>query len=184
MGKPLFLVLVMLAPVLAFGQTTYKDLLKESDVTLEGKTLHGFTMGFGFSRPEVRKGWWAYARKIGAPDNMRTYYKVKIKQGEGKQAAYLTLYSKTTTKETQGVDFFLGSEDARFKDQVQLLLIDFEKNFKISKILDQIKLVEIKSGDLAALFSDTREKDLLAQLIACEKEIETYKNEIKKIERK
>lgn len=151
-------------------------------MTLEGKTLGGYTTEFSFTREEVRRGWWEFSKKFGTPLNMKAYYKVKIPSDYTDGNADLMIYSKTDPVEG-GVRFFIGVTETEFRDQIKNLLVDFKREFYIKKIIDGIKSIELDCTEIARKYEDTKSEEMLDSLISLRQEIDVMKSKIKAIEK-
>ena len=171
---------------LTFAQKKYAPDAHSSQLTLEGKALAGYSSAFDFSREEVRKGWWKYAREFGSPLNMKDYYKVTIPSETTDGNVDLEIFTQTTAGEG-GTLFFLGLENTKYKEQALTMLQDFKKKFYISDLLSRIDEKLDASFDLSKAYRDEilddRKKELLRQITQLEKEVEVLKQEIRTIER-
>lgn len=169
-----------------FAQKKYDADVTSPKITLEGKTLIGYATQFDFSREEVRKGWWKYAREFGSPLNMKTYYKVTIPSEGTNGNVDLELYSQTSD-DVQGVSFFLGLESDTYRDQALTMLRDFKKKFYISSLIEEIESNQKESITLSSEYRnevlESKQKELLSQIAALEQANELLREQIKAIEK-
>lgn len=160
--------------------------MSSPQITLEGKTLIGYATQFDFSREEVRKGWWKYAREFGSPLNMQSYYKVTIPSETTNGNVDLEIYTQTTD-DVQGVRFFLGLESETYKDQALTMLRDFKKKFYINSLIEEIESNQKESVKLSAEYRnevlESKQKQLLSQITALEQANELLREQIKAIEK-
>lgn len=171
--------------LVSFSQKKYVPKATSAQLSLEGKTLKGYSTNFDFGREEVRRGWWEYARAFGAPLNMKSYYKVTVPAQVNDGNVDIEIFTQTTD-EKGGAEFFLGVENEKYNEQAQAMILDFKKEFYIKALVEQIEEKQQKADDLSAAYRDavleTRKQELLDQITAKEEEIERLKQEIKKIE--
>ncbi len=171
---------------LTFAQKKYSPKAAPSQLTLEGKSLTGYTTSFDFAREEVRKGWWKFAREFGSPLNMKTYYKVTVPSEGTDGNVDLEIYTQTTDGKG-GTQFFLGLESGTYKDQALTMILDFKKKFYINDLLAQIEENQTKSEKLSNEYREaileSKQQDLLKQITDLEDENQKLKERIKKIEK-
>lgn len=176
----------MFACTLTFAQKKYSSKAASSQLSLEGKTLTGYTTSFDFAREDVRKGWWKYARAFGSPLNMKTYYKVTVPADRTDGNVDLEIFTQSTDG-TGGTVFFLGLENDTYKDQALSMLLNFKKKFYINDLLDQITNNQIASEKLSSSYRNTviesEQQDMLKQITDLEKANKKLKEQIKKIEK-
>ncbi|MBC6399441.1 MAG: hypothetical protein GDA37_00195 [Ekhidna sp.] len=180
--KQTSVILFLFCAFMVNAQLTYESSLTEKSENLEGRSLNGYSTVFDFSREEVRRGWWEYAKKFSNPVNMKTYYRVNIPSDHTDGNVDLMLYSKTEVSDS-GVGFFLGIEENAFNSQIKNLILDFKRAFYIKKILEKIKEKEIEATRMSrdyvsTILSDERVivLDSLSKVISS---IDSLRNEIK-----
>ncbi len=159
--------------------------MTETSLGLEGKILTGYVSSFDFSREEVRRGWWKYARQFGNPIDMREFYKVKIPSTTTDGNVDLTIYSQTLA-DASATKFKIGLEEKKYKVQVEELLKDFKKDFYIQHYLGELKLKELEaekySSQYESALDDEDKSEALNNLNSKREEIERLKEEIRKVE--
>ena len=179
--------LLLFIGCIVFGQKDYDTKISKTELTLEGKTLKGYTTDFDFDRESVRRGWWSYARGFGTLLNMKTYYKVTLPASSTDGNVDMVIYSQTEAS-SGGVKFFLGLEDSNYNDQAKNLLLDFKKNFYINDVLASIERKETEAKQLSNAYNDTVVEDerdsILEKITQIKSEIEGLKEAIKTIEKK
>jgi hypothetical protein len=159
--------------------------VKDTSLNLDGKSVVGYLTEFDFTREEVRKGWWKYARQFGSPLDMRTYYLVKISSETTDGNVDLSIYSQAL--EEGGKAFFkLGVEEEKYKVQVEELIKVFKKDFYIKFYLAELSLKEVEaekySGQFASAVLGEEKSEALNALNLLREEIEWLKEEIRKVE--
>lgn len=173
--------------IFVFAQKNYDNKCSKTELTLEGKTLKGYTTNFEFDRESVRRGWWEYARAFGTLLNMKSYYKVTIPATANDGNVDLEIFSQTAPG-NNGVTFFVGLEESKYNDQAKDLLLDFKKNFYIGDLVSLIQKKEAQAKSLSNTYNssvlDEEREELLEKISQLQSEIEELKEEIKKIERK
>lgn len=166
------------------AQVTYENFLTESSENFKNKSFNGYSTFFDFSREEVRRGWWEYAKKFGNPINMKTYYQVKVSSAYTDGNVDLMLYSKTEASDG-GVSFFLGIEESDFNNQLKNLLVDFKKEFYIKKILERIEAAQKEaakqSDDYRSTFLSDERGVILNSLSKIIRSVDSLRNEIKEV---
>ncbi|MEP1034429.1 hypothetical protein [Ekhidna sp.] len=171
---------------LTFAQKKYSSKAASSQLTLEGKTLTGYTTSFDFAREDVRKGWWKFAREFGSPLNMKTYYKVTIPSERTDGNVDLVIYTQSNDG-NGGTMFFLGLENKTYKDQALTMILDFKKKFYINDLLAQIENNQSKSEKLSVEYRDSviesKQQELLEKIADLESINQELKEQIKKIEK-
>ncbi len=174
----------MFSCFLISGQKKFDLGLEATSFEAEGKTLTGYSSSFDFTRDEVRKGWWRYARKFGSPLDMRTYYKVKIPSETTDGNIDLWIYTQTIN-EAGVVTFHVGLEESKYKVQVEELLREFKKSHYIQFYLDELKLRELEAERLSSAYEsallDEEKEKALTDLKSKQNEIEKLKGEIRVI---
>ena len=140
---------------------------------------------FDFSREDVRKGWWKYARTFGSPLNMRTYYKVTIPSETTDGNVDLEIYTQTTSREEGGTTFFLGLENKTYEKQALAMILDFKKSFYLEQLVEAIAEKQKKANELSNQYLDSilddKRKELLTNIAQIEAEIQQLMEEIKVI---
>jgi len=169
-----------------FAQKKYDAKTSETTVSLEGKTLKGYKTNFDFSREDVRRGWWEYARKFGNPLNMKTYYKVTIPAERTDGNVDLELFTQTTGG-TSGSDLFLGLELEKYKPQALGMILEFKKIFYITDLTDEINDQMDLAKDLSSSYKNSinneERNEILVRLNLVIAKIAELKNQIKEIEK-
>ena len=170
---------------MSFSQKKYEPKASAAQLSLEGKTLKGYTTNFDFGREDVRRGWWEYAREFGAPLNMKTYYKVTVPSQINDGNVDIVIFTQTTDG-NGGSDFFLGVENEKYNEQALAMILDFKKEFYIKDLVERIEEKQEKADDLSDEYRDAvlegKKQDLLNQITAIEQEIEGLRQRIKTIE--
>ncbi len=166
------------------AQKGYNDSIQEATRNFEGKVIAGYITDFHFSRKDIRRGWWEYARKFGNPINMKEYYKVKIPASYTDGNVDLMIFSKIEEREVR-IMFFLGIEESEFKEQIQTIIVEFKRNFYINKILEEIEHRNKEAATLSESYSSTfisEEKQVaLQKLVEVNIAIEKLEKKIKDI---
>lgn len=163
--------------------------VQSADRTLEGLSLSGFVSEFRYSKSEVRKGWWDYARNFGNPTNMRSYYKVKVPGNTEKGTKDVIVYTQTTENAGNSVTFFLGldTKGDTLQQQAAAMLVDFKRLFYIQALLSVIDAKEEQAAKLARSYGEAimgSEREILLNKIALiSREVEEIKVEIRGVER-
>jgi len=174
----------LFSSTIIYGQATYKSLVQKSSLNLEGKVIEGYSSNFDFSREEVRRGWWEYARKFGSPINMKTFYKVKISSDYTDGNSDLMLYAKADASQ-QGVSFFLGVGESEFKDQVKSLLLDFKKDFYIKSVIKKMEDKEKEVFQLSESYCSNpvegNRDRVLSEILKLRRSVKILRDEIKEI---
>jgi hypothetical protein len=149
--------------------------------TIEEKDLIGYTTTFDFTRDEVRRGWWKYAKKFGNPMDMRAYYKVKVpdEMNDGNVDIFLFAESKTVDGSTH---FFLGIKKESLGDNVLAISQNFKKQFYINHYLEEIAFKQKVAQGITDKKSEHPNDEALAKLNQLQDEIELLKTEILQIE--
>lgn len=167
------------------GQKRFDLAVKGASLDLDGKGLAGFASEFDFTREEVRKGWWKYARQFGSPLDMRTYYKVTIPATATDGNVDLLVFTQTI-EEGGKTQFMIGLKEEKYKAQAEELLRVFKKDFYIQFYLGELKLRELE----AEKYADQYESALLegekfaalTLLNTTKQEMELLKEEIRKVD--
>lgn len=178
--------MLLFTTMVSFSQKQYSPGTESTQLSLEGKSVKGYKTNFDFGWEEVRRGWWEYARKFGSPLNMKTYYKVTVPSGTTDGNVDMEIFTQTTDGKG-GSDFFLGLENEKYKDQALAMLLDFKKNFYIQDLLEQIDEKQKEADDLSTKYrdavSESEREETLKNIRQLEKDVEGFKEEIKKIEK-
>lgn len=167
------------------GQKKFDLIVNETSLELEEKILTGYASMFDFTREEVRKGWWKYARQFGNPVDMREYYKVKIPSQTTDGNVDLTIFAQTLG-EGGTVTFKIGLEEKKYKVQVEELLKVFKKDLYIQYYLAELKLKELEAEKYTSQYEsalDDEKYSILDSLTSKKREIELLKDEIRKLEK-
>lgn len=171
---------------MTFAQKKYSPKASSSQLSLEGKTLTGYTTSFDFAWEDVRKGWWKYAREFGSPLNMKTYYKVTIPSETTDGNVDLEVFTQTTDGNGD-IEFFLGLENNKYKDQALAMILDFKKKFYINDLVMQLEENLEKSNKISGEYRntvlETEKQELLQQITKLESENKQIRDQIKKIEK-
>jgi len=172
---------------LTLAQKKYDSKTIQDKVTLEGKSIIGYSTNFDFNREEVRYGWWSYSRKFGNPVNMKSYYKVIIPSSTNDGNQDMMVYTQTLASPRSGVTFFLGVENQEYSEQCKSLVIAFKKKFFIDQIVEKIEHKEARAKELGEKYEkevlDDKKQDYLNELDKILKEIVALREEIKEIEK-
>jgi hypothetical protein len=178
--------LFLFAFTAVISQKTFTEEFEKTSFVVEGKTLGGYKTMFDFSREQVRKGWWKYAREFGSPLDMRKYYKVIIPAASNEGNVDLMIYA-VSTEIGDNCSFFLGIENAQYDKQAAKLVKDFKKQFYINFYLAEIKKKQAESEELSEEYDGKRgrrkKKLILDALNEKRAEIDQLKEVIKSIER-
>lgn len=170
----------------AKGQDSFDLNTEKVSRTLEGKTLQGYTTNVAFSREEVRRGWWEYARTFGAPLNMKEYYKIKIPSETNDGNVDLWIFTQSGESDGKGTAFFLGIENDQYLSQAHTMIRDFKRTFYIKQLTKQMDECITKTQALSKSYEkailDTRKKELLNKIVALEAEVGVLKERVKKVE--
>lgn len=171
--------------LVSFSQKKFEPKATSAQLSLEGKTLKGYTTNFDFGWEDVRRGWWEYARAFGTPLNMKTYYKVTVPSQINDGNVDIEIFTQTTDG-NGGSDFFLGVENEKYDEQARTMILDFKKEFYIKDLVEQIEKKQEKADDLSDEYRDsvleTKKLELLNQISTIEKEIAQLRDRIKAIE--
>ena len=159
-------------------------MVSPTSLDLESKSVVGFGTEFDFTKEQVRRGWWKYARQFGNPSDMRTYYEVTIPADATDGNVNLVIYTQTLV---EGKTIFkLGLKEEKYKSQAKELMRVFKKDFYIQFYLEQLKTKELEAQKFSSQYeSAVGEEEKSAALIlldAKRDEIEFLKEEIRKIE--
>lgn len=180
-------VVLLFVTVTSFAQKNYDNNTKAISQSLEGKQLSGYVTEFDFDRETVRRGWWSYAREFGTPLDMRTYYKVTVPADNTDGNVDLEIFTQSVG-EGKSVSFFLGVENKKYREQAELMLLDFKKMFYIQDLLTSIESKQEEADSLGKRYkqedSKKERQQILKQVKGLELEIEKLKSWIKEIERK
>lgn len=178
--------LLMFGLFTGYGQKKYDTNVTAGQLTLEGKSINGYTTTFDFSREDVRKGWWKYAREFGSPLNMKTYYKVTVPSETNEGNVDLVIFTQTTAGEG-GTRFFLGLESKQYNEQAKAMIADFKKRFYINDLVDQIEVKQKEADRLSDEYRNTilkkNQQEILKKIADIENEVEQLKSLLKSIEK-
>ncbi len=176
----------MFVSIFTFAQKKYDKKTSSEEISLEEKQLSGYKTAFDFSREDVRKGWWKYARAFGSPLNMKSYYKVTIPSETTDGNVDLEIYTQTIAREGGGTEFFLGLENDTYKEQALTMILDFKKKLYINELVEEISQNQKTANDLSNQYLDEllddKRKELLDSIAKIEVEINLLMQEIKVIE--
>lgn len=150
------LLIFLICSFTTMNAQTFSSVPNKDKITLEGKPIEGFSIGFDYSGKEVEKGWWKYCRSFGRPINMRTYYKVTIPSEENGGNVDLELLSKVFASKGDS-KFFLGLNPLNIPDpkqevyhrQIRSLVADFKKRFYLNDLENQLRREEKKTKRLS-----------------------------------
>lgn len=167
------------------GQKRFELSVAGTSLDLEGKSVVGFVSEFDFTKEQVRRGWWKYARQFGNPSDMRTYYEVKIPAGATDGNVDLVIYTQTLAEAGKTL-FKLGLKEEKYKAQAEELIKVFKKDFYIQFYLAELKLKELEAEKFSSQYESAVEEeeksDALTLLNGKKEEIEFLKEEIRKVE--
>ena len=122
----------------AYTQKKFDLKVNITEFDLEDMHLYGFETNFGFSRKEIRKGWWEFTKQYGKLTNMRSYYRLKISGRATGENTGLTIYFRST-EAPGGSRLEIGTEEKKYRNDLKDLLIAFKKDFYLRYYLDQLR---------------------------------------------
>lgn len=167
------------------GQKKFDLTLSSSSLDLGEKQIDGISSAFDFTRDEVRKGWWKYAKRFGSPLDMRTYYEVKIPASLNEGNVDLKVFAQSIESGDQ-TDFKIGMAEDQYKTQAEALLKAFKKDFYIQYYLNEIKVIELEaakySGQYESAIDGDEKERLLSSIEQVKLKVEQLKEEIRKVE--
>jgi len=176
-SKHKLIILFLFSSTLSFSQKKFDLKISEENRSIMGNKTSGFTSYFDFTRDEVRKEWWRFAKQFGNPLDMRDYYQVKIPANINDGNIDMLVFTQST-EEDSGTDFFIGIEKQDYLEQIKYLLIAFKKRLYLNHYLSEIALVELKIEELSIAYSDQRLPSTLEEIIKHQNQIEKMKTEI------
>ncbi|MEP1095045.1 MAG: hypothetical protein ABJG78_08030, partial [Cyclobacteriaceae bacterium] len=119
--KNTLLAIILFGFLQVTGQKRFDLAIKSTSIDLDEKGLAGFGSEFDFTRDEVRKGWWKYARQFGNPLDMRTYYEVTIPAAASDGNVDLLVFAQTIEEGGKTL-FKIGLKEEKYKSQAKELL--------------------------------------------------------------
>ncbi|MEP5611852.1 MAG: hypothetical protein ABJP45_06355 [Cyclobacteriaceae bacterium] len=169
------------------GQKRFDLTINGTSLDLDGESLTGFGSEFDFTRDEVRKGWWKYARQFGSPLDMRTYYEVTIPAAASDGNVDLLVFAQTIEEGGKTL-FKIGLKEEKYKTQAKELLRVFKKDFYIQFYLAELKLKELAAQKYSSQYETALQEEeksaALTLLNSTKQEMEFLKEEIRKVEQK
>lgn len=178
--------LILFASLSVFAQKKYQSDYSYAEKSIDGVSLIGYATSFDFSREAMRKSWWKHARNFGHPNNMRTYYTVKIPNEMTDGTEDVLVYTQATDKKGNST-FFLGvkKDKKQYKKQALKLLVSFKKQHYIYDLNKRIskKQDEIDHNSMSYEFAETEtaKKTSLKELYQHQHQIKELRKQIKAI---